>query len=268
MKKSVTKLNAVIGYPLSHTQSPMLHNPVYKMLGIDALLLPFPSPDIRALVKAIRTLPVHLTAVTMPHKQSIIPLLDHVDAPAKAVGAVNTVVNKSGKLSGYNTDIDGIRYALRTVKLKGTYVALIGAGGAASAVAYVVHEKGGKLLYLNRTVRKATDLSRKFGGEVLNGAKGIERAGVIINATPIGMHPRTRELPISADAIRKGQTVFDLVYNPVDTKLLRVAGRKGAKTVSGLDMFAVQGLRQMELWTGKKIITKRLVDRVKRNILK
>src|SRR3989338_7496951 len=167
MKTSTTKLNAVIGYPLVHTRSPRLHNPVYELLKLNAVLSPISDSNIKQLVAVIRTRPIHLTAVTMPHKQSIMPLLDSVDVAAKKVGAVNTVVNRGGKLYGYNTDVAGIEYALRGTPLKGRNVLLVGAGGAASAVAYVVKKKGGNLLYLNRTKERAEELRKKFWGEIV-----------------------------------------------------------------------------------------------------
>ena len=261
-------LNAVIGHPLSHSRSPKLHNPVYERLKLNARLLPFSHPDIKVLVSAIRMLPIHLTAVTMPHKQSIMSLLDTVDSAAKKVGALNTVINRGGKLHGYNTDIDGIRYALRGVTLKDRNVLLVGAGGAAYAVGYVVKEGGGNLLYLNRTPQKAKKLQKMFGGLLVReGELREEGIDVIINATPLGMYPETSAIPIPEKLLHKHQTVFDLVYNPVETKLLKLAKKKGAQTISGLEMFAVQGLRQIELSTGKKIINGTVVERVKRNIL-
>ncbi|MEK7169952.1 MAG: shikimate dehydrogenase [Patescibacteria group bacterium] len=267
MKSNPTKLNAVIGHPLNQSRSPKLHNPVYELFKLDAVLSPISHPDIKKLVSDIKALPIHLTAVTMPHKQSIIPLLDAVDRGVNAVDAVNTVVNRNGKLYGYNTDIDGISYALRGVTLKHRQVLLVGAGGAASAVAYVIQKGGGHLLYLNRTEKKAVALQKKFGGIVVRKnelkAEGID---LIINATPVGMYPKIADIPIPPGLLDKHQTVFDLVYNPVETKLLKLAKKKGAKAISGLDMFAVQGLRQIELWTGKRIVTKSLVERVKRNI--
>lgn len=285
MRSNHKQLNAVIGYPLEHSRSPRLHNPVYKLLELNAVLSPISNPDITALVGQIRSTPIHLTAVTMPHKQSIMPLLDKVDAPAKKVGAVNTVVNRGGQLTGYNTDIAGIEYALRDTPLKGRNVLLVGAGGAARAAAYVIKKGGGNLLYLNRTKEKAKELRKVFGGTVLpplspllrkparrlTGGEGRLRPlgiDVIINATPIGMYPNTDDMLISPELLDRHQTVFDIVYNPVETKLLKLAKKRGARVVSGLNMFAVQGLRQIELWTGKKIIEKKLVERVKRNLRK
>lgn len=269
MKPNPKKLNAVIGYPLSHSRSPVLHNSVYELLKLNAVLLPFSNPDIKQLMAAIRALPIHLTAVTMPHKQSIMPLLDSVDGAAKAVGAVNTVVNRADKLTGYNTDIDGISYALRGTNLKGKQVLVLGAGGAAVAVSYVVKKAGGKLLYLNRTRSRAEALRKRFGGKVVSLREiSPQKIALIVNATPIGMYPKVNVLPIPKAYIRGTHTVFDLIYNPKDTKLLMVSRKKGAKAVSGLDMFAVQGLRQIELWTGKKLVTQRLVERVKKNLVK
>ncbi|PIQ69090.1 MAG: shikimate dehydrogenase [Candidatus Taylorbacteria bacterium CG11_big_fil_rev_8_21_14_0_20_46_11] len=268
MKKELLQLHAVIGYPLEHSLSPKLHNQVYELLKLSAVLLPFSHPDIKALVSAIRTLPIHLTAVTMPFKQSIIPLLDSVDGGARKIHAVNTVMHVNGKLHGYNTDIAGIEYALRDTPLKNRNVVLVGAGGAARAVAYVVEKAGGNLLYMNRTVKHAEELRKVFGGFIVTSdSLSPEGVDVIINATPVGMYPKVNDTPVPEALLRKGQTVFDLVYNPMDTKLLKQAKKKGARVVSGLDMFVVQGLRQIELWTGKKIIEKKLVERVKRNIL-
>lgn len=269
MKKDITKLNAVIGYPLEHSKSPILHNPVYEMLKLNSVLLPFSDPDVKALVSAIRTLGIRLSAVTMPFKQSIIPLLDRVDTGAKKIKAVNTVLNKKGKLYGYNTDIYGIEYALRNTKLKNRNVLIIGAGGAASAVAYVIQKAGGNLIYLNRTKKRARDLQKVFGGLVVTQKELVaEGVDVIVNATPRGMYPNVNDIPISPGILHPHQTVFDLVYNPIDTKLLKLAKNMGANAISGLDMFALQGLRQIELLVGKKLITKALVEKVKKNLIK
>lgn len=264
-----TKLNIVIGYPLIHTKSPVLHDLVYKEIGANAIMLSFSNPDIKKLISAIRIMSVHLTAVTMPFKQSIIPLLDNIDAAALSVGAVNTVINRDNKLIGYNTDIFGIEYALRNTILQNKNVLLLGAGGAGFAAACVIKNNGGKCLYADRSLNKARRLQKKFGGKIAQiknlSAKDID---IIINATPVGMYPKTKNSPIPISLIDKHQTVFDLVYNPIKTKLLKSAEKKGAKTISGIDMFIAQGIRQAELWTGKDIINPNLMSRLRKIIIK
>jgi shikimate dehydrogenase len=263
------QLNIVIGHPLAHTKSPALHELVYKYIGVNATLLPFSHPDIRKLIAAIRTLSIKLSAVTMPFKQSAMSLVDKIDSPAQKVGAINTIINRNGKLIGYNTDVFGIEYALRDTPIKNKNVLVIGAGGAASAVAYVVKKKRGKLIYVNRTQERSKGLQKKFGGRVARiselESKDID---IIINATPIGMFPRVKKMPVPKTLIGKHQTVFDLVYNPFRTGLLRSAEKKGAIVISGINMFTAQGTRQIELWTGKKIINERLVARLNKQILK
>lgn len=257
---NLTRLNAIIGYPLTHSQSPSLHQTAYQRLGLNAVMLPIATTQINSVPAAIKTLPIHLTAVTMPFKQIIMPLLDVLEPAARQVGAVNTVVNKHGKLYGYNTDVFGIQYALRECELKGKNVLLLGAGGAAAAVAYVVSRQKARLMYVNRTPGKAAALQKKFGGRVVK-TKQLKSKDIdmIINATPIGMVPKTNGMPVDSRLIAKRQTVFDLVYNPLQTRLLKFAELRGAKTVFGLEMFVAQGLRQIEIWTGRKIISLRLI---------
>lgn len=248
---ATTKLNAVIGYPLTHTLSPLLHSQSYATHGINAVMVAFANPDVVSLVHAIRTLPVHLTAVTLPHKESIIPHLDILDRSAKDVGSVNTVINNGKSLCGYNTDVHGIRVALRDVPLAGKNVLLLGAGGAARAVASVVTNTKGKLFYHNRTRERALALHKQFGGDVI--ARGVLSSmafDVIINTTPVGMHPHVDESPLEQFPFDSHHVVFDCVYNPRHTKLLRDASHAGARTIGGLTMFIAQGVEQIRLWSG------------------
>lgn len=258
----------VIGHPLLHTKSPALHDLVYKELGVNAVMLPFSNPDIKKLISAIRIMSINLIAVTMPFKQSIIPLLDSVDDTASAIGAVNTVINRGKKLIGYNTDIFGIEYALRNISLRNKNVLLIGAGGAGRVIAYVIKKKGGKCMYADRASKRVRQLQKQFGGKIAQiknlFSKDID---IIINATPVGMHPDIKNSLVPIRLIDKHQTVFDLVYNPVQTKLIKSARKKGAKIISGIDMFIAQGIRQIELWTGKNIINQNLAGRLKKIII-
>ena len=153
--------------------------------------------------------------------------------------------------------------------LRNKNVLLIGAGGAASAVAYVVKNKRGKCMHADRTLGRAKNLQKKFGGKVVQIKKlSPQDIDIIINATPVGMHPDVKNSSVPAGLIARHQSVFDLVYNPVETKLIKLARQKGAKTISGIDMFVAQGVRQTELWTGKKIITPQLIKRLKKKITK
>lgn len=259
----------VIGYPLLHTKSPALHDLVYKKIGINAVMLPFSNSDVKKLVSAIRAMSINLIAVTMPFKQSIIPLLDSIDDTASSIGAVNTVINRGEKLIGYNTDIFGIEYALRNTSLRDKNVLLVGAGGAGRALAYLIKKNGGKCMYVDRTLKRTLRLQKQFGGKIAQlknlSSKDID---IIINATPIGMRPDTKNSPVPINLIDKHQTVFDLVYNPVKTKLIKLAQKKRAKTIFGIDMFIAQGIKQIELWRGKNIINPNLISRFRKIIIK
>lgn len=249
-----TKLNTVIGYPLSHSKSPLLHNFIYRRLNINAVMLALENPKIGLLARIIKNFPSGLTCVTMPFKQAIMPFLDSIDERAKAIGAVNTVINKKGKLFGFNTDIDGIAFALRKVKPKNKTVLLLGAGGAARAAAYFLGKSGAKILYLNRTQSKALRLKKEFGGVVINPADlSRHQASVIINATSVGMNPKIFKTPFDKKYLKKGQVVFDVIYSSQPTRLLKEAKQAGATAISGMDMFIGQALRQIELYTGKKM---------------
>jgi len=248
---SETKLNAVIGYPLKHAMSPRLHTDTYARHGINAVMLAFANPDIRVLVDAIRTLCIELTAVTIPHKETIIPYLDELDDSAHRVGAVNTVIAKGAKLRGYNTDVLGVEKALSGVLLKDQNMLIVGAGGAARAVADTLSKAGARVNYWNRTEESAQRLCEQFGGTVLNREGAYSQAfNVIVNTTPVGMYPDTSSSPLKAYPFQRQQTIMDCVYNPIETQLLKDAKQAGANTISGVEMFIAQGIEQIRLWSG------------------
>ncbi|MFZ2189158.1 MAG: shikimate dehydrogenase, partial [Candidatus Magasanikiibacteriota bacterium] len=230
-------MNAVIGYPLEHSLSPVLHNELYRLLDIENEFIKFESDDIDFLVKEIKEKKYELVSVTMPHKQSIIQHLDEVDGVAKKIGAVNTVINKNGKLTGYNTDVYGIEYVLHNVDIKNKNVLIIGAGGVARPVAYYISNNEGNLFYINRTRDKAEILKKDFGGEVVEMENlKSEEIDIIINTTSIGMYPDDN-MPIDKNFLTNKHTIFDVIYNPIKTNLLIEAEKCGAKIISGLDMF-------------------------------
>ena len=249
-----TKLTAVIGNPVTHSLSPLIHNAVYEEENIDAVLLAFGHPSVENLVGAIRTLPIHLAAVTMPHKQTIMPLLDAIDPVAEKIGAVNTVINREGKLEGFNTDVFGVAASLKETSLKGKNVLLIGAGGVAQPIAYHLSSEGASIFCMNRIRADAQKLCDKFGGTVIesDGLKNVP-FDVIVNATPVGMEPNVDATPIGKEHISSGATVFDVIYAPLETRLMKEARERGARVVSGLTMFISQALEQERLWLGKDI---------------
>lgn len=251
MISAETKLNAVIGYPLTHAMSPRLHSESYVRHGINAVMLAFANPDIRTLVETIRTLHIELTAVTIPHKETIIPYLDELDDSAKSVGAVNTVIVKGNRLRGYNTDVLGVEKALDGVVLEGRSVLVVGAGGAARAVAATLSKARAQVYYWNRTEEAAQRLCGQFGGTVIDRKEVYSRVfDLIVNTTPLGMHPDTTISPLPAYPFQKQQTVMDCVYNPIETQLLKDAKQGGAITISGREMFIAQGIEQIRLWSG------------------
>ncbi len=252
-----TKLTAIIGNPVEHSLSPTLHNAIYKEENVDAVMLAFGNPDVVSLVAAIRALPIHLAAVTMPHKQTIMPLLDAIDDTARDIGAVNTVVNRGGTLTGYNTDVAGVAGALAGVTLKAKNVLLIGAGGAARTVAYFVGRAGANVFCHNRDREQAEALRASFGVTIIGeDALTATPFDVIVNATPIGMSPHVDAMPVPEGIIKKDAAVFDLVYSPLETKLLKTARAQGARAISGLTMFLAQGLEQERLWLEREIADK------------
>lgn len=264
-----TKLCGLIGDPVEHTMSPAMHNVAFAKMGLDFVYVPFrvKPEDLTQAVAGMKALNIRGLNVTIPHKVAIISLLDELDPLAEKIGAVNTVVNDSGILQGFNTDAIGFLEALmqRGAEPKGKKVVVLGAGGAGRAASFVLAERGAQLLILNRrqelgwAEELAEQLTQAFGKEVRameltdgNLAQALEGAYILVNATSVGMTPNTDETPVGADLLKPSLVVFDVVYNPVKTKLMRQAEQIGAQTVSGLEMLVWQGALAFELWTGAK----------------
>jgi shikimate dehydrogenase len=269
-KKNITRLttlNAVIGYPLTQTQSPTLHNAIYDALNINSLLMAFPHPDINALIAAIKTFNVALTAVTMPHKETVLPHLHHLSETVTALKAANTIIQRDGELWGYNTDVDGIEHAFRHITLTQKNTLIIGAGGAARAMAYVLKKHQAHIYWLNRTPDKTHELIEIFGGQTINhDTLNDLTVDIIINTTPVGMYPDIHHSPLPHKFLRHHQTVFDMIYNPLETQLLADAKKVGAKTISGIEMFIAQGIQQISLWQGENLHTPAL-EHLAQNVL-
>ena len=262
-----TKICALIGDPVEHSMSPVMHNTAYKKLGLDYVYIPFRvKPEgLEPAVAGLRALNVRGFNVTIPHKVSVIPWLDGLDPLAEKIGAVNTVVNTDGELRGYNTDAEGFLQALleHGIKPKGKRIAVLGAGGASRAITYIMVGKGARVTILNRQqeldwAEDIAQLIRKdLGKEVkvlelgqLAGA--IENVDILVNATSVGMSPAAEESPVPAHLLSKIPAVFDIVYNPMETRLLREAKAAGARVIGGVDMLAWQGALAFEKWTGQK----------------
>jgi shikimate dehydrogenase len=270
-KGRVTKLVGIFGDPVAHSRSPAMHNAAFQRLGLDYRYLPFVVP--RALlphaVAAIRALGLVGVNITVPHKERVIPYLDQLTAEARLIGAVNTIVNRRGRLIGDNTDGRGFLLAVRRTlgfSPRGQVVCLLGAGGAARAVAVALMRAGvRRLVIANRTVGRAvgltTRLRRQFtrsGAELhaiaLSPAAMNREVGsydCLVNATSIGMKPGDPCL-VGPAFLRQCTNVCDLIYNPAETRLLRDARRAGSRTMNGLAMLVYQGALSFELWTGRK----------------
>ena len=249
-----TFVYGVIGNPIAHSLSPQLQNAGFQARKMDAVYFPFLVHDLRDFLGAVRLLGVRGFSVTLPYKQEILRHLDSCDSLASAIGAVNTVVvSAAGNLYGYNTDYVGVLRALQErVTLSQSRVLILGAGGAARAVAFALAQSGASVCICARRPKEAEKLARAVGGEQFarSGLKS-EFFDAIINATPVGMYPKIGHSPLAAHELNC-RLVFDLIYRPVTTNLLQLASLRGIETVSGLEMFLAQGIAQWEIWTGQR----------------
>lgn len=246
----------VIGDPIEHSLSPDIHNLGYKLLGLEDQFeyrkKRVSSDGIEAFIKQMRDDGIRGASLTMPHKELVLPFLDKIDPVAKQIGAVNTIVNDNGKLTGYNTDWIGVIKPLeKRIVLRGKKAAVIGAGGAAKAFVYALMEAGCEVTVYNRTPEKAEEIGKKFGCGYasLNELGKINNADIICNTTSVGMNGKSSI--IDRSYLRPGQIVFDAVYVPLATQMLKDAAAKGAKPVFGLEMLLAQAFEQFKLFTGK-----------------
>jgi len=249
-----TELYAVIGFPIVHSLSPAMHNAAFREIARNAVYLAFETKDASGCIQGVKAMGIKGLSVTIPHKSSIISRLDEVDELARQIGAVNTVVNRGGRLAGYNTDAMGALGALEEkTRLEGKTVLLIGAGGAARAIGFVLKRKAVEIIVVNRSAARGRRLAHHLGGEFLP-LQEIETvpADLLIQTTPIGMYPQADRSLVPPGILKRGMIVMDAVYNPAETRLLAEARAKGCTTVSGLTMFIHQGAAQFKLWTGKE----------------
>ena len=264
-----TRLCGVIGDPVEHTMSPAMHNAAFEKMGVDYFYVPFrvKKEQLAKAIEGVRALNIRGLNVTIPHKVAIIPFLDELDPLVQKIGAVNTVVNDEGVLTGYNTDATGFLQALleRGIEPREKNIVILGVGGASRAISFILAKRGSNLVILNRLLeldwvrQLASSLSCIFIKEVEalelneeNLAEVLEKADILVNATSVGMSPNIDETLVPFNLLKPGLVVFDVVYNPIKTRLLREAEQAGAKTISGIDMLVWQGAIAFEKWTGLK----------------
>jgi shikimate dehydrogenase len=260
-----TKICGLIGDPVEHTISPAMQNAAFAALGLDYIYVPLrvEPPDVEMALGGARAMHLRGLNVTIPHKVAVLAFLDDIDAMAQNLGAVNTIVNNEGYLKGYNTDASGFYQALTGagVNPAGKNVTILGAGGAARAVAFILADRGARLTILNRDEKRAASLGnslmRLFRCDVTIGGllkknlqKNLAAAEIIVNTTSVGMLPQSDSSPLPSGLINPEQVVFDIIYNPLKTPLLAEAEEAGARIIGGLEMLVQQGAAAFSLWTG------------------
>ena len=247
------KIYGVVADPVRHSISPAVHNRAFQARRLDAVYLPFlvHPQQLKDFFSLADSLPVAGFSVTIPHKQKVLRYLDIVDPLARRIGAVNTVWKKAGKWRGTNTDADAVSNSLRRhIRLAKSSVLIAGNGGAARSAAFALADAGAKVSLIGRNPDRVRALSKICGAEPLMREQlDSRRFDVFLHATPLGMYPRTDESFF--EGVIPAEVVFDMVYNPLDTMLLRNAQAQGKTVVHGIEMFLEQGIRQFEIWTGE-----------------
>ncbi|MGQ8872783.1 shikimate dehydrogenase [Paenibacillus sp. TSA_86.1] len=262
---SLPVLLGVMGDPIAHSKSPAMHNAALQAAGVNGMYMPLhvQPNQLEAAVRGIVALGYRGVNVTIPHKEQVMQYLDVIDESARLIGAVNTIVNEHGTLTGYNTDGTGYVRSLKeeaVPQIQGKRIAVLGAGGAARGVIYALAlEKPEQISILNRTADRAitlaADLRNHDLGEISgNGMEDAQRilasADIVINTTAAGMHPHMDDVPVNPAWIREGAAVSDLIYNPLETRLLRESRLRGCIVHGGLGMFVYQGAVAFEHWLG------------------
>jgi 3-dehydroquinate dehydratase/shikimate dehydrogenase len=261
-----TDVFGVIADPVGHSLSPQIHNAAFDKLSIDAVYVPFrvPADTLGPFIEDVKRLGVRGLSVTIPHKETISKYLTRVDPAVKGIGAVNTVIFKHPEIIGYNTDykaaMDCLEQALgggggpdEPSALRNTKVLVLGAGGVARAIAYGLQRRGAKMTIASRTRARADALAQAFGGKAVDWpSRHISDTDILVNCTPVGMHPNVDESPFNKSNLKPSMIVFDTVYNPESTLLLKEARARGCHVVTGVDMFIHQAALQFLLFTGRE----------------
>jgi 3-dehydroquinate dehydratase/shikimate dehydrogenase len=274
---AATRVYGVAGDPIAHSLSPIIMNTALRRENVNAVYLPLHAKTLKDLLHCVREIPLHGLSITMPYKEAILEHLDNTDSHTAKIGACNTVVRgQDGKLYGFNTDTAGVvRPIEQRMAIENLKVLVLGAGGAARAAVFGLKERGAEVSILNRSLPAAQKLARQAKARTIKRADLKKLAfDVIINATPVGMG-NSRETPLKEDEIR-AHYVFDMVYDPFETRFLKLAQARGAQIIPGIEMFVHQAARQFEIWTGKpapsdemlRVVTIALQERAAKNTLK
>ncbi len=249
-----TRVHGIMGNPVSHSLSPAMHNAAFAATGENGVYVPFPVEDVAGAMVGFKALGVRGISVTIPHKQAVIAHLDDLDPVAEKIGAVNTLVLSAGRLKGYNTDWLGANRALEDkMALSGATVLLLGAGGSARAIGFGLLEAGAQVIIASRTPEPGQALAKQLDCP-WHALADIPRlkADAVVNATSVGMGRMADMSLVPADKIGDFPVVMDIVYAPLETRMLKEAKVAGCRTIDGLKMLLYQGAAQFELWTGRK----------------
>lgn len=270
-----TRLIALLGDPVAHSLSPAMHNPAFDHYGLDFAYVPLrvSSEGLKTALDALRVFNFRGANVTLPHKQAVIPFLDEVTESSRMIGAVNTILNEDGRLIGTTTDPEGFLecYREKGHSFIGQSVAILGNGGSARTIAYslLMHDRPGRVILVGRDLRKSRQLASEIadrlglraGETALPAPEAVsladyasvrDRIQVVVNATPVGMHPNVDASPLAAGDLMPGQIIYDIVYAPERTRLIQDAEARGLRTVGGLGMLVHQGRASFRFWTGIK----------------
>ena len=272
-----TKIYGVVADPVAHSLSPLIHNAAFRSQEMDSVYLPFrvPREDLTAFVDQREELGIEGLSVTIPHKEAMVALLTEAQPAVREMQACNTVVFEGSGASGYNTDYTAATSSIMALlqsggaekPLKGRPVLILGAGGAARAIAYGLMEKEAKVTIANRTPRRAQELANRLGCKVKPWDERHDfTEGILVNTTPIGMHPNVDEVPFSTSKLDRKTIVFDTVYNPEQTLLIKQAREHGCRTITGVEMFVRQAAQQFKLFTGQEAPVDVMQETVRRAI--
>lgn len=258
--KGTTVVHGIMGNPVSHSMSPAMHNAAFADCGLDGVYVPFPVTDVASAVMGFRALNVRGVSVTIPHKKTVMEFVDELDPVAEKIGAVNTLVNDGGRITGYNTDWIGANRAFETaVELSGKTVLVLGAGGSARAIGFGLVEAGAHPVIVCRNEEQGTELACRLDCPwyPLTDLNDLT-ADCLVNATSVGMGDLADLSLVEHNKVGEFKVVMDIVYAPLETKLLREAKAAGCTVIDGLQMLLLQGVAQFELWTGKTAPVERM----------
>ncbi len=249
---AATRVYGVAGDPIQHSLSPVIMNTAMRRENVNSVFLALHARNLKDLIQCVREIPIHGLSITMPYKEAILPFLDNTDSHTAKIGACNTVVRgQDGRLYGFNTDVAGVLRPLeQRTALQGAKILVLGAGGAARAAVFGLKERGAEIWILNRSSASAQKLARQARARIMKRPDLRKMPfDVLINATPVGMG-NSRDCLLKENEIQ-ARIVFDMVYDPVETRLIQIARSKGLVVIPGIEMFVQQAARQFEIWTGK-----------------